>query len=127
MAKVIKPEVHGILDYGLAFMFLLAPSLFNFPDNAATLSYVVGVAYLGTSLITRYPLGVFKLIPFPTHGVIETMMAIAWIASPWLFAFAGHDAARNFFVIAGIGLLGVVALTDYRSRATARAANVRHA
>jgi hypothetical protein len=127
MAKVLKPEVHGVLDYALAFMFLLAPGLFDFPDNAATLSYIVGVAYIGTSLITRYPLGVWKLIPFPTHGVIETIMAIAWIAFPWLLGFAGHDAARNFFVIAGVGLLAVVAFTDYKSRTTARATNMRHA
>ena len=126
MAKVLKPEVHGVLDYGLALFFLLAPSIFNFPDNAATLSYIVGAVYIATSLITRYPLGVWKVLPFPTHGVLETMMAIFWIASPWLFGFAGHDAARNFFVIAGVSLLAVVALTDYRSTAAA-SARMRHA
>ena len=126
MAKIIRPDVHGILDYALALFFLLAPSVFNFPDNAATLSYIVGVVYIGTSLLTRYPLGVWKLIPFPTHGVLETMMAIGWIAFPWLFGFADHGPARNFFVIAGIALLGVVALTDYRSKAAA-SAGMRHA
>jgi hypothetical protein len=127
MSKVIKPAQHGILDYALAFLFLLAPSIFNFPDNAATLSYVVGVAYLGTSLITRYPLGVWKVLPFPTHGVIESVMAAAWVVAPWLFGFSGHDAARNFFVIAGVGLLLVVALTDYKSRAAATQTRLGHA
>jgi hypothetical protein len=127
MAKVLRPEVHGILDYGLAFFFLLAPSIVSFPDNAATLSYIVGAVYIGTSLLTRYPLGVWKLIPFPTHGVLETLMAIGWIAFPWLFGFADHDAARNFFVISGVALLGVVAVTDYRSKSTAATARMRHA
>jgi hypothetical protein len=127
MAKILKPEVHGVLDYGLALFFLLAPSVFGFPDNAATLSYVVGVAYLGTSLLTRYPLGVWKLIPFPIHGVLETMMAIGWIAFPWLFGFANHGPARNFFIIAGVALLGVVAITDYKSKVQTSGSRMRHA
>jgi hypothetical protein len=127
MAKILKPAVHGALDYALALLFLLLPGILDFPDNAATLSYIVGAAYIATSLVTRYPLGVWKLIPFPTHGVIESMMALFWIASPWLFRFADHASARTFFVVAGIGLLAVVAITDYRSKATAGAAGMRHA
>ena len=126
MAKVLNPAVHGILDYALAFMFLLMPSVFDFPDQAANLSYIIGAAYIVVSLITRYPLGVWKLVPFPTHGVLETIMAIGWLVFPWLFGFADHAAARNFFLIAGVGLLVVVMLTDYRSRATT-AASMRHA
>jgi predicted Kef-type K+ transport protein len=42
-------------------------------------------------------------------------MAVAWIALPWIMGFADHTASRNFFVIAGIALLGVVALTNYRA------------
>jgi hypothetical protein len=49
------------------------------------------------------------------HGVIEALMAAAWIVMPWLFGFAGDPAARNLFVTAGVGLLAVAALTDYRS------------
>jgi hypothetical protein len=42
-------------------------------------------------------------------------MAIGFIISPWLFNFANDIAARNFYVIAGAGLLVVVALTDYKA------------
>lgn len=114
MKKVLDPKVHGILDYALAGLFLLAPSLFDFSETAATVSYVFGALYLITSLVTRYPLGLLKVIPFPTHGVIESIMAVAWIFSPWIFGFSEDEAARNFFIIAGVGLLIVVALTDYK-------------
>lgn len=113
MKKALNPKVHGMLDYGLVALFLLAPSLFSFTETAATVSYVIGILYLATSLLTKYPLGAVKLIPFPTHGVIESIMAVSWIALPWVFGFAGDAAARNFFIVAGIGLLAVVALTDY--------------
>lgn len=113
MKKALNPKVHGILDYALAILFLLAPTLFGFTDPAATLSYVVGVVYIITSLLTKYPLGVIKLIPFPTHGVLETIMAVSWLIFPWIFGFSGDAAGRNFFIIAGVALLVLVLLTDY--------------
>jgi hypothetical protein len=127
--KVLDPKTHGFLDYALALAFLVAPAVFDFSDRAATLSYVIGVVYIGTSLITRYPLGLLKWIPFPVHGTIETLMAVGFIVAPWLFGFSEDAAARNFYVVAGIGLLAVVVLTDYRGRGTAEASSrgVSHA
>lgn len=115
MKKALDPKTHGILDYALAAAFLLAPALFGFTEVAATTSYVIGVLYIGTSLLTRYPLGAIKVIPFPVHGVLESVMAAVWLILPWAFGFAGDSAARNFFIIAGIGLLVVAVLTDYKA------------
>jgi hypothetical protein len=112
--KVLDPKVHGILDYGLAVLFLVLPPLLGFTEVAANVSYVVGVAYIIAALVTKYPLGLIKVLPFPVHGVLESIMAVAWIVFPWLFGFSDDEAARNFFIIAGIALLGVVALTNYR-------------
>lgn len=115
MKKVLTPKTHGILDYVLAIAFILAPAIFGFTETAATLSYIIGVLYIGTSLLTRYPLGAIKVIPFPVHGVLESVMAVLWIVLPWIAGFAFDGAARNFFVVAGIGLLIVAFLTDYKA------------
>lgn len=117
MLKVLDPTVHGVLDYALALAFFVLPGPLGFTDNAATLSYVIGVLYLGASLLTKYPLGLIGMIAFPVHGVLEALMAAAWIVLPWLFGFAADAPARNFYVIAGIGLLAVAALTDYQAAA----------
>lgn len=116
MKKVIKPLPHAVLDYALAVLFLLAPALFGFQsDVASSLARLIGVAYLIVSALTRYPLGALKLIPFPVHGVLETIAALAWIAMPFLLGFRDDAAARNFFMLAGLGLVIVAALTDYRA------------
>ena len=119
--KILSPFAHAILDYGLAVAFLLAPSVLDMTGTAAALSHTVGIAYIAVSLFTRYPLGLFKVIAFPTHGVLESLMAVGWVAAPWLFGFSADTGARNFFVMAGIGLLLVAAITDYRSTATREA------
>ena len=115
MLKVLDARVHGALDYLLAAAFIAAPALFDFPYPAAMLAYITGVLYVGASLFTRYPLAIVGLLPLPLHGVLESLMAFGWIAMPWVFDFARDAVARNFFVLAGVGLLAVVLLTDYRS------------
>lgn len=113
--KILSPTIHGVLDYAVGAAFLLAPTLLGFREQAAVLSYVIGVLFIGAAIVTRYPLGLLKLLPFPVHGVIETIMALGFIAAPWLFGFSGQPAARNFFVGAGVALLAVVAMTDYKA------------
>ena len=121
MAKILNPTIHGALDYALALTFLFIPGVLGFPHTAAVLSQIVGVIYIGASLLTRYPLGALRLIPFPVHGVIESIMAVTWILMPWIFGFANHAPARTFFLLAGVGLLAVVSLTDYQAAAAGRA------
>jgi hypothetical protein len=112
--KILSPTVHGALDYALALAFLFLPGVLGFPNLAANTSQLIGLLYLGVSLLTRYPLGALKLIPFPAHGVLESIMAASWIVLPWVLGFDEHASARSFFVAAGIGLLAVVLLTDYQ-------------
>src|SRR3954467_6078091 len=101
--KVLNPTVHGVLDYLLALAFLVLPAMLGFSEPAARLAHMVGLFYIAAALLTRYPLGLFKLIPFPVHGVLESIMALAWIACPWLFRFSDNAPGRNFFIVAGIG------------------------
>lgn len=129
MARVINPTVHGVLDYALALAFIAAPRLADFSLPATRTSTIIGVVYLGASLLTRYPLGAIRMIPFPLHGLIESILAASWIVMPWLFGFADDAVARNFFIAAGVGLLLVAALTDYQSteRTTFAGDERRHA
>jgi hypothetical protein len=115
--KPLKPLPHGIIDYAMAGTLMAAPWLFGFSRNkkATTNAVISGAAVLGLSLMTRYPLGAVKKIPFSTHGVIETLAAVMTAAAPWTMGFAHNRSARLTHVLSGLATLGVVAVTDYRA------------
>ena len=116
--KILSPRVHGYLDYGVVALLLLAPSLFGFGGAPATICYVLAVAHAAMTLMTAFPLGIAKIIPFSIHGAIEVVASVFLVAAPWLFNFAHVLAARNFFIASAV-MLGVVWLvTDYRSAYT---------
>lgn len=113
--KILSPRIHGYLDYVLVALFLLAPTLFGFAGVAATLCYVMAAVQAGMSLLTAYPLGIAKIVPFPVHGALEAAVTVFLFASPWVFNFSYVDAARNFFIASGVLLALVWMVTDYRA------------
>jgi Kef-type K+ transport system membrane component KefB len=115
MKALLSPRIHGYGDYLIVALLALAPSLFDFSGLPAVLCYVLAVVQLGMSLLTAYPLGVAKIIPFTVHGTIEAVTSIALVLMPFLFGFSRVDSARNFFVILGIGLFLVWLTTNYKA------------
>lgn len=113
--RILNPRIHGYLDYLVVLLFLVAPSLFGFSLTAARLSYAVAGIQLVISLMTAYPLGAIKLIPFTIHGAYEFIAAILLIAAPWIFGFSIDLSARYFYIASGVVLFAVWATTNYRA------------
>ncbi len=125
--KLLNPKTHGYIDCVIVALFLLAPTLFNFVDGAAaSISYTMGILILAVALLTAYPLGVIKAIPFTVHGWIEFAASIALIAMPGIAGFGYDDRAQNFFVGMGLVAFGFWALSDYKVEAPSRSWAVHH-
>ncbi len=114
--KLLSPGVHAWLDYALVVVLAVSPLVLDFGGVAATVVWVLAAAQAILSLVTDYPGGVARMMRFPVHGALELLVALALLASPWVFGFADADAPRNLYVATGIGLLVVWAVTDYRVR-----------
>ena len=113
MTKPITPRAHGILDYATVAIFLNAPMVLGFSGTpSAILYWLAGIHLLMTGL-TDFPYGVFKVIPFRIHGVIDVLAGIFLLAAPWIFGFAADSGPRNFFLVLGVFSFAVVALTNY--------------
>jgi hypothetical protein len=109
--QVIPTRIHGVLDYATGLLLIAAPYLLGFADGSAAqwVPMILGVATIGASLMTRYELGVYGLIPMPMHLMLDAGSAVLLIASPWLFGFA--DRVYWPHVVVGVFELVVGALS----------------
>ena len=115
--KILSPKVHGILDYVVVIAFAGAPAALGLAGAAALLSRGLAGVHLALTLLTAFPLGAIKLIPFKVHGWIELIVGPTLLAVPWVLGF-GHDpVARNFYIGAGILIFATWLITDYRASA----------
>lgn len=107
----ISSRTHGILDYIVGLILILSPAILGLDSGSveARIPMIVGWATLAYSLLTRYELGLFKLIPFGAHLMLDVLGGLLLLVSPWLFQFA--DRVWVPHVIFGVIELGAVAMT----------------
>jgi hypothetical protein len=104
MDKPITRVQHGFTDYSYIPLVSSAPHLVGFTENktATTLCYVLSSTILASSLVTRAEWGLFKVMPYKAHLVLDTVGGLTALTAPWLFGFAKDRKARNTFLAAGI-------------------------
>jgi hypothetical protein len=103
----ISLNLHAAGDL-IALMFLLAsPWLFGFSQYSAATQYTVALVAIGMGLnvITDYPLGLFKKVPFKWHRIVELTSPPIFIVAPWYF-FA--DAGLMPWVASAVGVGAVL-------------------
>lgn len=123
LPKVIDARKHGVIDYCHAAFFLgMAWMCRKSEPRAAAAALATGSFILVQSLLTDYPLGVKKVIPFRVHGQMDAAFAASSFMVPKLFGFAGSKAA-NVFAGNSFVEAAVVGATDFSSE---RARNEEH-
>lgn len=110
--KLLSPRAHGYVDYAIVALLAIAPLALGFEATPAVVCYMAALAHVIVSLLTDYPLGASRQIPFPVHGAIEFSFGAALAASPWVFRFS-QAPARAFFLGSGLSMLLLVLATTY--------------
>jgi hypothetical protein len=106
---------HGIIDYALAILLAAGPSFAGFTGTRqATWCYYFAAVLFALAVVTRYPLGIVKVIGLAIHGFVELLLAIALIAAPWYGNFIAGVLSRNFYWTIGVLMLVLWFLTDFR-------------
>jgi hypothetical protein len=112
MLRFIPTRVHGFLDYGVGLLLIVAPWLLGFANGGAEtwVPVVLGAGALLYSMLTRYELGLAKVIPMRVHLGLDVMSGIVLALSPWLFGFADYVYVPH--LVFGLLEIGAGLMTD---------------
>lgn len=113
--RVLGAVSHGVIDYLMVILLAIGPSVAGFTGRQAMMCYGLAVVHFLLTIITRFPLGITKTLPFWLHGTVEIIVALLLIILPWLAHFSAGVHSRNFFVAIGVLIAVIWALTNYRS------------
>jgi len=111
--KIISAKAHSVIDYGYVGGNLIAAAIMR-KNNRAASSAAFGLAFaaLLNAVLTDYPLGVFRVYSFRTHGVVDYGISAAAEMVPKMMEFTEHAERKYFRVLSASGLL-VAELSNY--------------
>jgi hypothetical protein len=116
LVKLLPAWFHAVADYGVGIALVVGAALTtSAPDKAVATGIVVGVVVLAVSMLTKYPLGVVKLLPFTVHSAGDYLAALLLIAGPFVVGFDGSRGGLTaFYIVAGVAVLAVSLITNYQ-------------
>jgi len=115
LVKFLPAWFHAIADYAVGALLIIVPIAVGGSDKAVATGIVVGAVVLLVSMATKYPLGVFKVLPFTVHSAGDYLAAALLIIAPFALSFDGSDKGLSiFYVVMGAAVLAVSLITNYQ-------------
>jgi peptidoglycan/LPS O-acetylase OafA/YrhL len=112
--RILSPRIHGVLDLVVVAVLVLGPIVLGLGGSPAAIAYSLAAIHLLMTLITDFPMGVWKKIPFFVHGIVELIVGVALLVLPSYAGYGPGSPARRFYLAMGAVILVVWALTAYR-------------
>jgi hypothetical protein len=120
MPKLISSKKHAVIDYvHVGVNFLAAALFFKRNKPAATAAFALGASVLANALMTDYELGVFRVISFKTHGLLDYGVAAASSAMQGIPGIS-DTAEAKFFRAQGAAESLIAGVTDYGDESGAK-------
>jgi hypothetical protein len=116
LVKFLPAWFHAIADYAVGGLLVVAALLTtSAPDKAIASGVVVGVVVLAVSMLTKYPLGVVKVLPFTVHSAGDYLAAFLLIVAPFALSFDGSSGGLDvLYIVSGVAVLAVSLITNYQ-------------
>ena len=109
--KFVTKQIHAYLDYPVALALIGLPFLLGLGSSnplAFQLSLVTGVAALILTILTDHQTGLFPVVSYKFHLIVDFIVGVVFVLAPFIFSFEGIDAL--FYWINGATVLFVVSM-----------------
>lgn len=114
MMKIISRPLHIVLDLCYSIFLIVYPWVFEQEMGLGSITLLIsGLSIICYSMLTKYELGVLKLISFKIHLSIDFVLGVALICAPWVLGFGQYVLWPH--VIIGLALMITAVLTKGRS------------
>ena len=107
--RFVTKEIHAFLDYPVALGLMVMPFILGLGEVnplAFWLSFATGVAALVLTLLTDHHLGVFRVLSYQLHLIVDFLVGVVFVLAPFILGLSGLEAAY-YWVIGGTVLLVV--------------------
>jgi len=115
IVRLLPAWLHAIADYAVGALLIIVAIAVGGSAGAVGTGIVVGATVLGVSMLTKYPLGVYKVLPFTIHSAGDYLAAALLLGAPWVLNFNDGDTGLTvFYAVAGAAVLAVSLITNYQ-------------
>jgi hypothetical protein len=107
--------LHGLLEYGIGVLLIASSSLFSFDSTPRAVGILLGAIILVLAACSDLPTALMRRVPIGSHIVIDYVLGVLLVASPFLFGFSDDEGALAFFIVVGLGYLVLAAVTRFKA------------
>ena len=87
VVRLLPAWLHAVADYAVGLSLIVVAVVAGGAGKAVAPGVVVGAVVLIVSMLTKYPLGVLKVLPFTVHSAGDYLAAALLIVSPFALNF----------------------------------------
>ena len=115
LVRLLPAWLHAVADYAVGITLIIVAAAVGGSAKAVAPGIVVGAVVLAVSMLTAYPLGVAKVLPFTVHSAGDYLAAALLVSAPFALGF-NHTAKglTAFYLVAGLAVLAVSLITNYQ-------------
>ena len=110
--KPISPKQHGVADYLFAGTAYALPRVVPASERVSRLLRTTALGVVGMSAVTRYELGLVKVLPMKAHIALDLALDAAFLAAP---LFLRDESAKVKGALAGMGAAGTAVALSTRA------------
>ena len=115
LVRVLPAWFHAVADYAVGITLIVVAIAVGGSGLAVATGVVVGAVVLLVSMLTKYPLGVAKVLPFTVHSAGDYLAAALLVISPFALSYTDTDGGLSaFYIVAGLAVLAVSLITNYQ-------------
>jgi hypothetical protein len=110
--------IHGLAEYVGGGLLVAAPFVLDFNSGAAkAVAIVLGVLVIVLAASTEGSTSLVNSVPLAVHVLLDYLLAVVLIATPFIFGFSDEGAPTAFFIVVGVLHLLVTIGTRFRGPA----------